>query len=249
MDGPSESAGIIGVVGDHPAAVDALASYGVETPFGEAPVVLEADPDVVVATGESALVDLVDAGVDVPVLPIGAGSGVQSVPPSGLDAMEHLVTGAYNIIRRPLLRAMTAQSEDIALFDLMLVTNEQARISEYTVYDGSAPVAKFRADGVVVATPAGSGGYAKAVDSPLLAPGTGVVSVVPVAPFATKVDSWVVNNNAVSLRVERDETPVELLVDGRSSGVVVRGEKLRIQQKGSIRLAIVEESRSFWDPN
>jgi NAD+ kinase len=83
----------------------------------------------------------------------------------------------------------------------------------------------------------------------VLAPETGVVSVIPVAPFATKVDSWVVNNSAVSLRVERDETPVELLADGRSSGVVGRGEKLRIQQDESITLAIVEESRSFWEPN
>jgi NAD+ kinase len=249
MDGPSEGAGIVGVVGDYPAAVDALASHGVETPSGDATAVLEATPDTVVAADESALIDLVGAGVDVPVLPIAAGPGVQSVPELEIEAIEHLATGAYNTIKRPLLRAMTAQSEEVALFDVMLVTDEQARISEYTVYDGSAQVAKFRADGVIVATPAGSGGYAKAVNSPVLAPETGVVSVIPVAPFATKVDSWVVNNSAVSLRVERDETPVELLADGRSSGVVGRGEKLRIQQDESITLAIVEESRSFWEPN
>jgi NAD+ kinase len=247
MDGPSEGAGVVGVAGEHPAVVDALVDRGVETVQGDARSVLEGDPDAVVAAGEPAVVDLVRAGVDVPVLPFGAGAALRSVRALGVDAVSHLVRGAFDTVERPLLRAETPLGETVALFDLMLVTDEPARISEYTVWRDTDRVESFRADGVVVATPAGSQGYARAADGAVLAPGTGVVSVIPISPFATNVDSWVLDEDSVGLRVERDETPVELLADGRPSGSVVAGERLRVRRDGSLTLAVVEESRGFFD--
>jgi len=246
MDGPSEGAGVVGVVGEHPAVLDALADRAVETVHGEARAVLDADPAAVVAAGEPAVVDLVRAGVDVPVLPFGAGTAVRSVPPLGVDAVSQLVSGAYETVERPLLAAQPSLGEPVALFDLMLVTDDPARISEYSVWCGDEHVESFRADGVVVATPAGSQGYARAADGPVVAPGSGVVSVIPISPFATNVDSWVLGDDRVRLVVERDETPVELLADGRPSGSVVPGETLGIRRDGSLTLAVVEGSQGFF---
>lgn len=247
MEVSSEGAGVVGVVGEHPAVVDALEDRGVETVRGDAESVLDAAPDAVVAAGEPAVVDLVRAGVDVPVLPFGAGRGLRSVPALGVDAVAHLVTGSFDTVERPVLRASSPSGGAVALFDVMLVTDEPARISEYTVRSGGVRVDTFRADGVVVATPSGSTGYARAAGSPVVGPGTGVVSVVPISPFATNVDSWVLDTDGVSLVVERDETPVELLADGRPSGSVVPGETVRIREDGSFPLAVVEESQSFFD--
>lgn len=247
MDGPSEGAGVVGVVGEHPALVDVLADLGVETVQGDAEVVLDGAPDSVVAAGEPAVVDLVRAGVEVPVLPFGAGRGLRSVPALGIDAVTHLVTGAFDTVERPVVRASSSSGGAVALFDVMLVTDEPARISEYTVRSGGARVETFRADGVVVATPAGSTGYARAAGGPVVGPGTGVVSVIPISPFATNVDTWVLDTDGVSLVVERDETPVELLADGRSSGSVVPGETVRIRADGTFPLAVVEESQSFFE--
>jgi NAD+ kinase len=251
MDGPSEGTGVaadtVGVVGEHPAVVDALTDRGAEAVVGDAETVLDAAPDTVVAAGEPALVDLVRAGVGVPVLPFGVGPGVRSVPPLAVDSVLHLLSGSLETVERPVLRASTPLGGEVALFDVMLVTDEPARISEYAVKSGGTRVDTFRADGVVVATPAGSHGYARAADSPLVGPSTGVVSVVPISPFATNVDSWMLDTDGVSLVVERDETPVELLADGRPSGPVVPGETVRIRNEGSLTLAVVEESQSFFE--
>ena len=104
---------------------------------------------------------------------------------------------------------------DRALFDITLVTDEPARISEYGVASRGDSVATFRADGVVVATAAGSHGYAGAVDAPSLSTAVDAVAVAPVAPFVTDTRRWVLPDDQLTLTVERDEGPIALVADGR----------------------------------
>lgn len=232
---------VVGVVGDDLSA--AVREAGGDPVTGDAATVLDADPDVLVAVGERALLDLVEAGADAPVLPVEAGPGLRSVPRESVaDALGTLVADEYETVSLPRLAVRTPHTEAHALFDCMLVTSEPARISEYTVHSGGDRVATFRADGVVVATAAGSHGYARRAGGSVLAPGAGVVTVVPVAPFATDADDWVLPVEGLTLAVERDETPVELLADDRTAGTVATGESVRLSDDGTVTLAVVPES-------
>jgi NAD+ kinase len=239
----------IGVVGDHPAVGPAVEAAGGEVHAGAPAAVLAQSPEAVVAVGERALFDLVAAAADVPVLPVAAGRGVRSVPTRAVErAVSQLVAGAFERVTLPVLAARGDALTARALTDLMLVTEEAARISEYAVWTGDEHVATFRADGIVVATPAGSGGYARAAGGPVLAPDTGVVSVVPVAPFATDASHWVLPHDDLHLRVERDETPVELLADGRRAGLVTHRETVRIAPDGTLTLAVTDASAAHFPP-
>jgi len=124
--------------------------------------------------------------------------------------------------------------------DAMLVTSTPARISEYVVRAGDEHVTTVRADGVVIALPAGHSGCARAADDPVVAPEAGVAAVVPVAPFATDPDHWVVPIDGLSVTVERDEVPVDLLADDRTVGPVTPS------RAGTVRTAAVPESRPFF---
>ncbi|AQL43814.1 hypothetical protein BV210_14365 [Halorientalis sp. IM1011] len=210
----------VGVVGESVERVAAAVEDAGGTPAtGDLDAVLAAEPDALVTVGEDALLSLT-ARPDLPgspVLPVDGGRGVRSVPLSTVDdAMEALVTGTGEIHRYPVVGVYVG--DDVrarALTDVTLLTAEPARISEYAVVTDGTTVARFRADGVVVATPAGSHGYARRVDAPVVAYGTGVGAVAPIAPFATNADHWVLDLDSISLRVERDEVPVELLADDR----------------------------------
>lgn len=70
----------------------------------------------------------------------------------------------------------------------------------------------------MVATPLGSRGYAGSAGGPSVSPDGGI-SVVPVAPFTTRTDAWIVTDR-VGVTVERETTPVSLVVDGTRRGVV-----------------------------
>lgn len=225
--------------------------------------VLAAGPDLVVAVGEDAVVALAGAGASVPVLPVAAGSGMRSVPAGdAATAVPRAAAGAWTAEERPVLAVEADDRGWPALFDAFLVTDEPVRISEYGVETGNPAVAdpsgagpatsgrttvgRFRADGVVVATPAGSLGYARAAGGPLVAPAAGSVVVVPVAPFTTDRPTWVLDL-PVTLTVERGETAVAIAVDGDDCGTVPTGAAVTIRRGWTLTLATVPESRPFFE--
>lgn len=235
----------VGVVGGHETVVTAVREAGADPLVGTPREVATAAA--IVAVGESAIGELARVGTEAPVLPVEAGAAVRSVPGIGIEpAVANLVNGEFEATEYPVMGANALFGTTRALYDLMLVTSEPARISEYTVFDRDETVARFRADGVVVATPAGSRGYARAAGGPVLAPCSEVVAVVPVAPFATNAGHWVLPMDRLGIQVERDETPVELRADDTVAGAVALGETTRFGIDDRIRVAVTPESVGFY---
>lgn len=227
------------------AIVDAIESAGESARVGPAEAVHNADPSLFVAVGEGALLAVADERPAAPILPVDAGRGVESVDePDAARAVTRALDGGGVERTHPHL-TVTVGGEPVgrALMDVMLVTSEPARISEYAVGRDDERVTSVRADGVVVATAAGSHGYAAAADGPALAAGTDVVCAVPVAPFHTSAPAWVLDADGVSLSVLRDEGDVSLLVDGRDRGTVARDDRLELSADGVVRLLSVPEGR------
>lgn len=233
----------VGVIGDDGlgAVVEAVGG----DPVTGAPADLAVD--VVVAVGEAAMVDVLRARVDAPVLPVETGAGVRSVPRDDVEAaLERVLDDDYATERLPVLSSSSATDQVPALYDVALMSAEPARISEFSVRFEGDQVARFRADGVVASTPAGSHGYNRAADGSVLAPGTDVLAVVPIAPFATDTDQWVLPIDDVAFSVERDETPVELLVDGRSELTLHDGDTVELARAEPLETLVVAECRPLF---
>jgi NAD+ kinase len=194
------------------------------------------EADLIVAAGERSLVDAALAAPSVPILAVDAGAGRYSTRPEGLAAaLDAFSAGTRPTAEHPIVTIrVNGESVARAAVDVLLVTAEPARISEYAVRTGDDPLAEFRADGVVVAPPLGSEGYAKAAGGPVLAPGTGL-AVVPVSPFSTSVDTWVVADE-VALTVERDDGDVSLFADGREVRPVAPHEPVRVEVTETVEL-------------
>jgi len=234
-----------GVVGDAGEVADALSAAGLDPVEGDADAVLASDPSVVVAVGERALAALARQHPSVPILPIEAGRGVRSVPRGAVEAAtERLAAGDWRVEDHPLVGVEWPGGRSVAFLDAMLVTAEPADISEFAVHAGGDRVARFRADGVVAATPAGSPGYARTAGGPVASPGLEVLAVVPVAPFATSLDHWVVPLADVAITVERDEAPVEVLADDRSVGTAPVGDPVELVPAGHVGIVRLPEGRS-----
>jgi NAD+ kinase len=245
MDERAESLEV-GLVGDGEAVAGAIAGAAAAPVRGDPATVLAADPDVVVAVGEDALLALARAGPEPPVLPVAAGAGVRSVPRTRVEAaIAAVAAGDHRTARHPLLAVETGEGEAAhALFDAALVAAEPARISAFTVEAAGEGHGSIRADGLVVATPAGTRGYTRALRAPTVRPGSDVLAVEPIGQFATRPDRWVVPLAPVTVTVARDEVPVEVVVDGRVVAEASQGESVTIAPDGSIDTVVVQASQS-----
>lgn len=221
MNGGPADRTSVRVCGDEDAVASAVEAAGAE-------IRTDGAADAVVAVGEDALLGLAADPPAVPVIAVGAG-GPLAVPDDEVDAAVSTFTadGARRVDHPVLGVRVSGDLVGRALADVSLVTSEPARISEYAVRSRGRPVTGFRADGVVVATPLGSVGYARAAGGPILGPGTGL-GVVPVAPFATTFDTWVCRPD-VELTVERDEGAVSLVLDDAVAREVAPHETVRIE--------------------
>ncbi|WP_338741837.1 ATP-NAD kinase [Haloplanus salilacus] len=192
--------------------------------------------DAVLAVGEAGLRSIATDPPEVPVLPVIDGGGRHVVDRSALcDSLAAVDAGEGHIDTHPVLRVRRDGTiVGRLLRDVVLVTATPASISEYAVA-GDGTATSVRADGIVVATPIGSDGYAAAAGGPVLDATTGVV-VVPVAPFSTGADTTVVDpDTGLALSVVRDGE-IALFLDGVRHGSVGVGADLRIERVDSVAL-------------
>jgi NAD+ kinase len=228
----------VGLLGDGAdAAADVVRDAGGDPVVGEN--ALAGDADALAALGEPALLNALAADVDAPVLPVAVGREYGGVSRDDLpNALAVLTAGEYDVHERQTLAVTTDGVDTRALADVLLVTAEPARISEYAVETGTERVDEVRADGVVAATPAGSHGYARDAGGPLLSRGANALSVVPVAQFRPERSRWVLDP-PVTLTVLRDDADVALFVDGRDNGFADAHQSVTLDWGDPLPVAVV----------
>lgn len=241
----SEARTVVGVAGrDAAELADRLAADGLDIRVDAADALVTSDADLIVAAGETAVADVVAAGPTVPILPVEAGAGIRAVPRDRVaDLADDIAAGEWTTERhRPFAVTVDGDAVGTMTFDLTLLTAEAARISEYSVVVDGERLDNARADGVVVATAAGSTDYARRVEAPILAPGTGI-AVAWIAPFRSDPDRWVVSPSTLALHVERDETAVDLHVDGRRARTIGPDDAVSLSAGDPFRVAVVPASK------
>ncbi len=201
------------------------------------------DADAVVTVGDAALRDMLVGQPDPsdysetvdgsPILPVRGDPHGDGETPA--DMVRRLVESPPPPVSHPVV-AVDIDEDHVhrAAFDIALVTDEPARISEYAL---DLPVhgrVTVRADGVVVATPLGSTGYANAAGGPITDPGAGL-AVVPISPFTIDDNTWVVSGG-VTLSVERDAEAVSVVVDGDRREAVGADQSVQIETVEHVEL-------------
>lgn len=248
-EGDGTRVGVVGGDDDREARLEeAITEAGWRPVSAPAAEVVSADPTFVLAVGERAFLEVARTGTDVPILPIDAGRGVRSVPNAVASAaVQRDIEADWSTETHPLLAvAVDGDRRGTAVMDVTTMTAEAAHISEYDVATGDATLGRIRADGIVVATPAGTPGYARRIGAPVTSPGSGVV-VAPIAPFATDPDHWVVDPTPVRIGQTRTDAGVELVVDDAVVASLEPDETVTCRVDGHVRTILVPESRSRYE--
>lgn len=112
-----------------------------------------------------------------------------------------------------------------------------------------APLAVYRADGMIVATPTGSTAYSAAAGGPILAPDMEALIINPICPFTLSHRPLVLPaGETINIRIERQQrAEVILTVDGQITFPVFEGDLIRIRRAELPALIAVSARRNFFD--
>jgi NAD+ kinase len=129
------------------------------------------------------------APFDVPLIGINQGrlGFMTDIPLDGMhDALARILSGSYKAERRTLLEGRVMRGEDVihvgmAVNDVVVSRGTGAGMAELRVDVDGQFMYNQRSDGLIISTPTGSTAYALSAGGPILHPGIGGWTMVPVA--------------------------------------------------------------------
>ena len=151
------------------------------------------------------------------------------------------------MLRAELWRKGELHSTFDALNDVVVTKGEIARMGEFAVELEGNIVARFRADGVIVATPTGSTAYTLAANGPILTPDVDAMVVTPICPHLLTLRPIVVRGDStLSVRVEGIPNLALLTADGQRAVELEVGDEIRCHKSPyTVNLVRLKEDGFF----
>lgn len=138
---------------------------------------------------------------------------------------------ARHLMHAELLRDGRLFRDWLALNDVVLAKGAIARMGEFMVEMDDQFVARFRADGVIVATPTGSTAYTLAADGPILIPSMDAMVLTAICPHLLTIRPIVVpGSSEISVTVDVVPHETYLTVDGQEAVELLLGDRIRCRR-------------------
>ena len=173
----------------------------------------------------------------VPILPVNMGSlgfltsfTVDELYP----ALEATLAGESTINERVLLFVERVNRGEIltqqrVLNDCVVHKGTLARMIELELYIDGGFVCRYRADGLIVATPTGSTAYSMSAGGPIVHPAVESILITPICPHTLSDRPVVVpDSSKIELRVAESSESVFLTLDGQTGVPMQVGDRVRL---------------------
>ena len=135
------------------------------------------------------------------------------------------------------------------LNDTVVSAGGISKIINLRVRLGQTPVGRYRADGVMVATPTGSTAYSAAAGGPLLHPEMDAMILNPISPFTLSHRPLVVPaDEQICIEVEENQrTELILTVDGQSVFPLIPLDRVLVKQAETKARIVRSDVRTFYE--
>ena len=133
------------------------------------------------------------------------------------------------------------------LNDAVVTKSAVARVITLAVHVDGHMLSRFRADGLIVATPTGSTAYNLSAGGPILYPTLDVVVVTPICPHTLTNRPIVLSlSSVVEVRLESPSEEVYLTLDGQEGFPLTTHDVVRIQRCEEPVLLIEHPKRTYF---
>ncbi len=133
-----------------------------------------------------------------------------------IKTLERILDGDYYQEKRSQIIVSHENSNFTALNEVVIMTNQPAKMLHFEITVDGEVVEELRADGLIISTPSGSTAYSMSAGGPIVDPKVRGFVIVPICPYKLGVRPFVVSDTS--------EIRVKLLKRGKSAIFVMDGQ-------------------------
>lgn len=171
-----------------------------------------------------------------------------------LPLVDELFNGNFRIEEHMMLsveiiRGDTVYGPMTALNDAVVSNGAVSRMIDIELYCGDSRVGRYRADGLICATPTGSTAYSLSAGGPVIDPQIGCICVTPVSPHSLRAKPMIFDASSVLEIRDNKNTRGELYltVDGNENHRLEIGDTVRITRSDITTRLIRLKKNRFYD--
>lgn len=170
-----------------------------------------------------------------------------------LRLLQNVLSGNYTIEQRSMLHVerISGQKHTIAyaLNEAVISNGSVARIVDLELYEEETLVAKYRADGLIVATPTGSTAYSMSAGGPIIDPRMACFCVTPICPHSFSARPLIFPDSArlsIKNTCQREKV-LYLTLDGRTNLELACGDTVYITKAERSAHLVCLKDRDFYN--
>mgnify|MGYP006288550871 CR=1 FL=1 len=193
----------------------------------------------------------------IPILPVNLGDFgfiTEVTRDEWIDAFERFRSGMIEAGDRLLITvSVHRQDKEIATFmglnDAVISASGISKIVKLSVRLSDTPLGRYRADGIIVATPTGSTAYSAAAGGPILHPEMEAMILNPICPFTLSHRPIVVpHDEEIVVEVEEEQrTGLMMTVDGQSEFPLKPDDRIVIRASEEKARIVRSNKRTFYE--
>ncbi|MBC7980706.1 MAG: NAD(+)/NADH kinase [Armatimonadetes bacterium] len=164
-------------------------------------------------------------------------------------AENRFITSVRMLLEARVERAGKASKVYHALNEVTLARGETGRLVTLKAMVNGEWLNRYRADGLIVATPTGSTAYSLSAGGPLIAPQSQVMVITPICPHSLSQRSLVLSDDVeIAISPENaDDCPMLFTVDGRDTLRIDPGDRVIVRKSVRSFHLLRLEGTSFYE--
>ena len=192
----------------------------------------------------------------IPVLPINLGS-LGFLTSFTLDelypALEDTLAGRASFSQRVMLSAELERGGKViesqrVLNDAVINKGALARMIELELSIDADPVCRYRADGLIIATPTGSTAYSLSAGGPIVHPSVESIVITPICPHTLSGRPFVIrDSSSIEIRLTGNTESIFLTLDGQRGIPLQPTDSVRITRAKELLRLIHPPKKSYFE--
>ena len=194
---------------------------------------------IIVVGGDGSILDASVLAVerDIPILGVNLGKVgyLSEVEPDNLDILSGIFMNNFSIEEKMLLSVshvsdrVVHKAQRLAVNDVIVSHDTVLGIADFTLENGVGDCVKYRADGLILSTPAGSTAYSLSAGGPIVSHDIDSIVATPICPHSFFNRSIIFKATEKIKLKNISKTVLNVSIDGRYFTNISAGEECQIQ--------------------